>query len=132
MNASASSSSFVCVSGYLKFWGGPPISPPARGFIHCCGRRSRLRQSRCSSGAALAVHPVERHSRKYRLGCRGGRGRRLGGYRRDIKLRRAVERCVEIISEASRHIPMQMKVDFPEHPWEEIASIGNLLRHHYE
>jgi len=56
----------------------------------------------------------------------------LSGYRRDIKLRRAVERCVEIISEASRHIPMQMKVDFPEHPWEEIASIGNLLRHHYE
>jgi uncharacterized protein with HEPN domain len=27
---------------------------------------------------------------------------------------------------------MQMKVDFPQHPWEEIAGIGNLLRHHYE
>ena len=53
-------------------------------------------------------------------------------YKRDIKLRRAIERCVEIISEASRHIPMQLKSDYPNQPWEEIASIGNLLRHHYE
>jgi uncharacterized protein with HEPN domain len=36
----------------------------------------------------------------------------LGAYRRDFKLRRAVERCVEIISEASRHIPAQMKADY--------------------
>ena len=56
----------------------------------------------------------------------------LGAYRRDIMLRRAVERCVEIISEASRHIPAQLKMDHSDHPWEEIASIGNLLRHHYE
>jgi uncharacterized protein with HEPN domain len=54
------------------------------------------------------------------------------GYRRDIKLRRAVERCVEIISEASRHIPDELKANFPDQPWPEIAAIGNLLRHHYE
>jgi uncharacterized protein with HEPN domain len=53
-------------------------------------------------------------------------------YRSDIKLRRAIERCIEIISEASRHIPMQLKSDYPDQPWDEIASIGNLLRHHYE
>jgi uncharacterized protein with HEPN domain len=56
----------------------------------------------------------------------------LGAYRRDIKVRRAVERCVEIISEASRHIPDALKLENPEQPWEEIASVGNLLRHHYE
>jgi uncharacterized protein with HEPN domain len=56
----------------------------------------------------------------------------LGTYRRDFMLCRAVERCVEIISEASRHIPMQLKMEYPDHPWDEIASIGNLLRHHYE
>jgi uncharacterized protein with HEPN domain len=56
----------------------------------------------------------------------------LGAYRRDLKLCRAVERCVEIISEASRHIPVQMKMDHSEQPWDEIAAIGNLLRHHYE
>jgi len=59
-------------------------------------------------------------------------GMDLAGYRSDIRLRRAVERCIEIISEASRHIPMQLKSDYPDQPWEEIASIGNLLRHHYE
>ena len=54
------------------------------------------------------------------------------GYQRDLKLRRAVERCVEIVSEASRYIPEAMKATHPEPPWHEIASIGNLLRHHYE
>jgi uncharacterized protein with HEPN domain len=45
----------------------------------------------------------------------------LADYRTDIKLRRAVERCVEIISEASRHIPVQLKNKFPSQPWDEIA-----------
>ena len=53
-------------------------------------------------------------------------------YGRDFKLRRAVERCVEIVSEASRHIPADLKDRFPEQPWPEIAAIGNLLRHHYQ
>ena len=56
----------------------------------------------------------------------------LAAYRRDYKLRRAVERCVEIVSEASRKIPDQLKAEFPDQPWPEIAAIGNLLRHHYE
>jgi uncharacterized protein with HEPN domain len=56
----------------------------------------------------------------------------LAAYRRDYKLRRAVERCVEIISEASRRIPEELKAEFPNQPWPEIAAIGNLLRHHYE
>jgi uncharacterized protein with HEPN domain len=56
----------------------------------------------------------------------------LGAYRRDIKVRRAVERCVEIISEASRRIQSPLKMQYPDQPWDEIAGIGNLLRHHYE
>jgi uncharacterized protein with HEPN domain len=55
----------------------------------------------------------------------------FGVYRQDHKLRRAVERCIEIISEASRHIPRELKAKHPEQPWHEIAAIGNLLRHHY-
>jgi uncharacterized protein with HEPN domain len=53
-------------------------------------------------------------------------------YQDDFKLRKAVERCVEIISETSRHIPATLKANFPEQPWDEIAAIGNLLRHHYQ
>ena len=56
----------------------------------------------------------------------------LAGYRRDIKPKRAVERCVEIVSEASKRIPGALKGEFPEQPWPEIAAIGNLLRHDYE
>jgi uncharacterized protein with HEPN domain len=56
----------------------------------------------------------------------------LATYRRDVKLRRAVERCVEIISEASRSIPDDLKAQFPDQPWPEMAAVGNLLRHHYE
>lgn len=59
-------------------------------------------------------------------------GVELGSYRRDIMLRRAVERCIEIISEASKHIPTSVKMQYPDQYWDEIAKIGNLLRHHYE
>ena len=59
-------------------------------------------------------------------------GVNLATYRQDIKLRRALERCVEIVSEASRRIPDELKAEFPDVPWPEIAAVGNLLRHSYE
>ena len=52
-------------------------------------------------------------------------------YQRDNMLRLAVERCVEIISEASRHLPSEMKSKHPEVPWQNVADIGNVLRHAY-
>ncbi len=55
----------------------------------------------------------------------------FGAYRADLKLRLAVERCIEIVSEASRHISEPDKAAFPEVAWPEIAAIGNKLRHEY-
>jgi uncharacterized protein with HEPN domain len=52
-------------------------------------------------------------------------------YSMDFKTRRAVERCGEVISEATRHLSPEWKSDFPHIPWREIAAIGNLLRHEY-
>lgn len=43
-----------------------------------------------------------------------------------------VERGVEIISEASRHLPDGLKERNSEIPWRKVASIGNLIRHEYE
>ena len=43
-----------------------------------------------------------------------------------------VERGVEIISEASRHIPPERTQQFQNVPWGDIRSIGNRLRHGYE
>ena len=49
----------------------------------------------------------------------------------DRLLRAGFERFLEIISEASRHIPPAMKDSAPEIPWPDIAAIGNHLRHAY-
>ena len=42
-----------------------------------------------------------------------------------------VERGLEIISEASRHLPDDMKVRHPDIPWRKVTGIGNVLRHEY-
>ena len=43
-----------------------------------------------------------------------------------------IERAIEIISEASRHISDDDKGRHPDIPWRNIKVIGNLLRHEYE
>jgi uncharacterized protein with HEPN domain len=43
-----------------------------------------------------------------------------------------VERGLEIVSEASRHLTDELKTRHPEIPWKKVAGIGNVLRHNYE
>jgi uncharacterized protein with HEPN domain len=43
-----------------------------------------------------------------------------------------VERGVQIISEASRHLSGELKTRHPEIPWTKVAGIGSVLRHDYE
>jgi uncharacterized protein with HEPN domain len=50
----------------------------------------------------------------------------------DLTRRYAAERCVEIISEASRRVPAGWKAEHASVPWQNIASIGSVLRHDYE
>lgn len=59
------------------------------------------------------------------------RGRSLSELQADEFARMAVERAIEIISEASRHIPAADKAAEPGVPWQQIADIGNRLRHAY-
>jgi uncharacterized protein with HEPN domain len=44
----------------------------------------------------------------------------------------ATTRCLEIISEASRRLPDEMKARHPHLPWPQIAAAGNVYRHDYE
>jgi uncharacterized protein with HEPN domain len=44
----------------------------------------------------------------------------------------AVTRCLEIISEASRRLPIELKKRNPQVPWAEIAGAGSVYRHAYE
>jgi uncharacterized protein with HEPN domain len=41
------------------------------------------------------------------------------------------QRAIEIISEASRRLPDELKGYHPEIRWRSIAGIGNVLRHEY-
>lgn len=44
---------------------------------------------------------------------------------------RAVERAVQIISEAAKELPPSLREAYPDAPWRPIIGIGNLLRHEY-
>ena len=58
-------------------------------------------------------------------------GRSLSDFSADRALRYAVERAIEIISEASRRIPAELKSVRPEIDWRGVGDIGNFLRHEY-
>ena len=59
------------------------------------------------------------------------KGRTLSEFEQSWELRWLVQRAIEIISEASRAIPDEMKMLRPEIPWANVRDIGNVLRHDY-
>jgi len=56
----------------------------------------------------------------------------LAAFAADRRKRWLVERGIEIISEASRRLPDELKARHPEIPWPKVAGIGNVLRHEYQ
>lgn len=50
----------------------------------------------------------------------------------DIEKRWIMERGLEIISEASRHLPVELKDANPSIQWQKMADLGNRLRHGYD
>jgi uncharacterized protein with HEPN domain len=56
----------------------------------------------------------------------------LENFESDWECQWLVERGVEIVSEASRHLAPELKARHPEIPWQKVAGIGNVLRHSYE
>jgi len=53
-------------------------------------------------------------------------------FKTDALIHDAVVRNLEIVSEASRHVPKELKAKASDIPWREIADFGNVLRHGYE
>jgi uncharacterized protein with HEPN domain len=60
------------------------------------------------------------------------RGMSLEAFEADWQKQWLVERGIEIISEASRHLTDELKARHSDIPWVKVAGIGNVLRHHYE
>ncbi|CAN7206411.1 DUF86 domain-containing protein [Rhizobium sp. LjRoot98] len=58
-------------------------------------------------------------------------GKSFEDYQSDWLLKHAVQRAIEIISEASRALPEDVKAIRPEVPWPQVRTIGNVLRHEY-
>jgi uncharacterized protein with HEPN domain len=56
-------------------------------------------------------------------------GKKLDDFAGDRATRYIVERSIEIIAEASRRIPEELKALRPEIDWRAVAGIGNILRH---
>jgi uncharacterized protein with HEPN domain len=59
-------------------------------------------------------------------------GKALSEFERDIQCYYAVVRALEIISEASRKLPDEMKGRMGGIDWKGIAAVGNVYRHNYE
>jgi uncharacterized protein with HEPN domain len=58
-------------------------------------------------------------------------GKTFRDYQRSWLLRSAIERGIEVISEASRHLDNDLKAQHKLR-WDDIAGIGNILRHDYQ
>jgi uncharacterized protein with HEPN domain len=56
----------------------------------------------------------------------------LAAFELDRRKRWLIERGIEIVSEASRHLGDDLKARHPDIPWRKVAGIGNILRHAYE
>jgi len=56
----------------------------------------------------------------------------LPAFQNDRRTLFAVIRCLEVISEASRRLPAELKARHPSINWQRIAGAGNVYRHDYD
>jgi uncharacterized protein with HEPN domain len=66
------------------------------------------------------------------LAQRFAEGMDYDAFRNDLRAAYAVTRCLEIISEASRRLPDELKARHPSIAWRDMAAAGNIYRHEYE
>jgi len=59
-------------------------------------------------------------------------GMDFAGFAGDRRTVYAVTRALEIISEASRRLPQELRGRHPEIDWVAVAAAGNVYRHQYE
>ncbi|MBA4408196.1 MAG: hypothetical protein C0397_02090 [Odoribacter sp.] len=52
-------------------------------------------------------------------------------FKRDYKTVDAVIRNFEIIGEASKNLPIEVKIKYPEVPWDEMYLLRNKVSHEY-
>jgi uncharacterized protein with HEPN domain len=89
----------------------------------------RLTQSMPSKSIDTALRDILHH---IDLAANFSGGFNRASFKNDIKTVYAVTRCLEIISEASRRLPEDLKARHPAIGWRQMAGAGNVYRHDYE
>lgn len=69
------------------------------------------------------IHHIERISSRHRDEVE---------FHADLDAYRAVERNFEIIAEASKHIPDEVKAQFPDMQWADMIGMRNIISHNYD
>ena len=82
-----------------------------------------------SKAATAALRDMEHH---IDLATEFVAGIGYEAFRDDTRTVYAVTRCLEIISEASRRLPDELKTRHPSIAWKDMAGAGNIYRHDYE
>jgi len=82
-----------------------------------------------SDAAPAALRDIAYH---IDLATRFAAGFDSDSFTADLRTVYAVTRCLEIISEASRRLPGEMKARYPSIAWKNMAGAGNIYRHDYE
>jgi uncharacterized protein with HEPN domain len=59
-------------------------------------------------------------------------GRSQSAVEQDLQAVRVIERCFQIISEAAIKLGAAAELACPDQPWQQIRSLGNVLRHAYD
>ena len=52
-------------------------------------------------------------------------------YDDDVALRRAIERCLEILGEAAKSVSPELAASHSEIPWSDLSKVRDRLSHHY-
>lgn len=82
-----------------------------------------------SESAKAALRDIAYH---IDLAAQFAEGFNSATFRDDLRTVYAVTRCLEVISEASRRLPDDMKARHPSIAWKNMAAAGNIYRHDYE
>ncbi len=59
-------------------------------------------------------------------------GKTIADYGKNPDMAAAIKRYIERLSEASRHVPADLKALQPQIEWRGAADVGNVLRHTYD
>jgi uncharacterized protein with HEPN domain len=82
-----------------------------------------------SKTTSTALHDILHH---IDLASDFARGFDRAAFLSDLRTVYAVTLCLEIISEASRRLPDELKARHPDIAWRQMAGAGNVYRHDYE